>query len=284
MLSLKKNVTAVSGVVVVSLLFLASLTFFFATNDWFEEYSSNLKADLDKPELQNTLEISKLDGTNLYLKNDFGDNLTIRSIKVNEKECILSDVEIDKGLAVVDIGGCSVSNMQLQAKEIVLITDAGVYSEFEVLRNPIQGALIISYQMIPCDFSSGYRRLFGLNSLDNAHIDIDDVSTYNVCIRHLDYNLNLGSGGSTSQTLMYLIGTNNSAVWTNTSSVIISPPSWENLTISSSGGIFDYQVSSTQPSGDEHVCLGSIDLDNVYGSHFGDCDSSLPDKLWLKLD
>ncbi|MBN2880861.1 hypothetical protein JXM83_02300, partial [Candidatus Woesearchaeota archaeon] len=118
---------------------------------------------------------------------------------------------------------------------------------------------------------------------ENGHAEIPTSSlyTYSVCARHLDYNIRTESLGNFIN-LFYLISMNNSAVWTSQSSIYEEPSSWLNVDISSDGGVFSYQINVTSP-GVDYVCVASIDKDDVYGSHIGDCSSSLPDKLWVRL-
>lgn len=277
------NKRGLSGIVVILFLLMVSTGFYIVLSGWFDRFSDEMKVEYNSPDFYNSIEISKIRGTDLYVKNDYKDNLLIDSILVGETYCNILPVEIDKGNAVIDIGSCTSGFNELSPVDISLITSSGVYNQVQVLEDPVNNSLIVKYVMGSCDFANGYIRLFGLTDLDNAHIEIDGSSTYSVCVKDLDYILSIGSGGSVSQDIFYLIGTNNSAVWTDKGSVLIEPTFWEDVVISSSGGIFGYQISSTQPS-NKYVCLGSLDIDNVYGSHFGDCDSSLPDKIWISLE
>lgn len=270
-----------SGVVAISLLMLASTVFYFVAFDSFQDVKSNFEVLIASKNLEENFEINKIEGTKMYVQNDFKNDLILNSLSIGDRVCYLNNYSIDIGSAVVDIGGCTYGLEEIKPYDIKLVTDYGVYDNYEVLKDPLDNSLIVSYQFEECSFAMGEVRLFGLTDIDNAHVDIDGSSTYNLCVRHLDYDLSLGVSAN-SQDIIYLIGENNSAVWTRKDLVLVEPSSWVDVVLSSSDGVFNYQINSTQPDFD-YVCLGSIDRDDVYGSHMGDCDSTLPDKIWIRL-
>jgi hypothetical protein len=277
---------AISGIIATLLLLLASIGFYMISANWFDNFTNDLELDVKKPVLKQNLKVMEVDGSSLYIKNNFKDNLHLNSIEIGDNVCDIGNVNIGRGYVNVDIGNCTQGFLSLDVKEVKIFLDEGIIVESEVLRNTVGSsgnALMVKFEMGPCDFGAGYIRMFGLTDLDNAHVDIDGSSTYNVCFKHPNYTLSFGLGGSVTQDLFYLIGKNNSAVWTDKGSILEVPSQWEDVILSSNGGVFDYQINSVQPSL-EHICIGSIDLDNVYGSHYGDCNSvDLNDKIWVKL-
>jgi hypothetical protein len=142
--------------------------------------------------------------------------------------------------------------------------------------------LIVLFQFGACDFINGYTRLYGLTDLESAHVDVDGSSTYNVCVKHVDYNLT-DSGYVNNVNLFYLYPDSNSAIWTQTGSRYSGePPFWYNVSLSSDKTI-SYIINSSSMAAQNYSCIGKIDEDNIYGSHMGDCSSSHPDTLWVKL-
>jgi len=276
------NRKGVNGIVTIVLLLFAFTGLTFFTYDWFDYMKSDWEVKIKSTDLQESMKISKVDGTRLYLENDYKNDLLIKEVKIGDKNCFVQDVIIDKGSAVVDIGTCNSGFDKLSAKQVSLVTDYGVYSENEALRNPIENAIVFSYQTDICDISAGYQRLFSLSSLDNSHVNIDDIGTYRMCIRSLDGNLKFDKLNSKYKSILYLIGTNNSAVWLDNTTAYQQPSEWNDIGFYVDGGEFDVKINSSKPAYG-YVCLGAVDRDDAYGSHFGDCSSSMPDKIWLSL-
>ena len=272
----------VVGIIVTMLLLLVCVGTFIYIQSWFVQYKSELGTKVRTGNFKEDFEIQKIEGTYIYFKNDFRDNITIRSVKIGGKECFAKNLEIDEGFGRFDIGGCTMSLDNSEVYDVMVLTDEGVKSEADMIRNPVTNSLIITEEFGECDFASGYIRLFGMSGTQNAHADIDGSYTYSICARHLDYTLSMSSTGS-YVTLFYLTQTNNSAVWTDQSSIYETPSTWHDVSISSSGGTLDYAINSSDMSNQDYVCVGAINEDNVYGSHIGDCDSSMTDKIWIRL-
>lgn len=282
-LRLNSSKKAIGSLVMISLLLVSSILGVFYLNDWFYLYQDDFEQMITAKDIDEKLSIQKIEGTYIYLENDLINDLSINSIKINDKECLVKNKTIDMGLIKVDIGGCTKNLEAIVPQDVSIITSYGFKDEFQSIRAPVILDFIISYQTELCDFSSGYVRLFGISDIDNAHAEItsSNIYTYHVCARHLDYTLGTAQTGNT-QRLFSLVKENNSAIFIDKGSIIQEPTPWYDVHISSSGGAFSYQVNTTSP-GDDFVCLGSIDKDDIMGSHIGACNSSLPDKIWVQL-
>lgn len=277
------NKKAISGVIVVVLLLVVGIVSYIYLQNWFVTYKSDIDVKINSKDISKSLEIIKIESTDMLLKNDYVDNLIISSIKIGGTECINKNYEVDIGLAILDIGSCTVNLESVKAYDVAIITDYGIYNGVETIRAPVTGPLVVRFIMgQSCGgLGSGYYRLYGLTGLDNAHADTDGSSTYSLCLRHLDYNIS-ASGYAFSNDAFYLNEQNNSAVFTSQGSILVNPSQWFPATISSNGNV-DVVVNSSDMTSSGYSCIGKIDEDNVYGSHIGDCSSGHADGLWLKI-
>lgn len=278
----KRDKKAMSQVIVLALLILSFTLASVYLLNWFNIKKSDVEIIFETGNFERRVEIDKVDGTFLYVENDFRDGLQLLQIVINDSDCNVASSLINRGYVAIDIGTCTLGLEESTAYEVKLITNMGVKSEYEILRSVAQ-LFTIRFQTAACDFSSGYVRLYGLSSLDNAHAEIPSSSlyTYSACAKHAQYQIGTASSGNFTN-LFYLTETNNSMIWIDKGSIYQSPAEWFNISISYSGGNFSYVINTTAPDSD-YVCAGSIERDDVYGSHIGDCRSSMPDKLWVKL-
>lgn len=273
---------AVSPVLVMILLLLASVLIYSQVAGWFQGFKSDFEVGINSEDFYRTVEVEKIDGTSIYVRNDFRDNLGIESIKIGGVECNIGNTNLSKGLQTLDVGNCTAGLQNITAYDVVLVTSHGVKQEKEIIRNVIEDLFLVSFSSGACP--SGYTKIYGLSDSDNAHAELANSSSYsnNLCIRHLSYTLGTSTNGN-SQTLFYLTEENNSAVWTTQDSIYEEPSTWYPVAISSSGGTFSFSIAETAP-GIGYECIGAIDQDDVYGSHIEYCSGDLTDKLWLKLE
>jgi len=273
----------INDVVVVGLLLFVSISSVMIFSNWFNDFKSGFETELESTNLGVNLKISRVDGTKLYMENYFKDDLLIKEVKIDSRDCYVQDFIIDKGTVIVDIGNCNSGFQDLESKEVTLVTDYGVHSEYQRVKNPVKNSVVFSYQTEVCDISAGYRRLFSLTSLENAHVNIGDLGAYRLCVRSFGGDLKFDKSNSNYKSIMYLIGTNNSAVWLNKSMVYKEPAKWDDIGFYIEGKTFDVKINSTEPEYG-YICLGAVDRDDIYGSHFGDCSSSMSDKIWLSFE
>lgn len=269
----------------VSLVFLMLLTIiaFFQVSQWYNSYQSNLDEETEEVDFERNIEIAKVDGSKVFISNQFRDNVNLSSIRINDFECDIDDVMIDRGLAIVDIADCTAGLEQVTSYDVSLVTDFGVKYETEILRNFNSSFLTISYELTPCDISSDFIELFSLSSFNNSHVELNTENSYSyrACARHKTRELGTNNSGA-NQLLFNLFQPTNSHVFTSTTSAYSPPSQWYPVHISASGGEFSYYVGSEAPNS-TYACIGSLDVDNVYGAHFGDCDSSHSSIIWLSL-
>jgi len=202
------NNKAIGPVISIILLMLVSTTTIFLLDDTIQLYKDNLELLKHSKTIDRDFEISKVIGTSIFLNNNFKNNLKINYIKIGNRVCVNpKNITINKGYIVVDIGGCTL-NLGQVAIDVSVYTDYGVKSEYEILRDSLTSSLIVVSQMGPCDISSGYVGLFSLTDFNNSHAGTYLSSTYNICIRHLDYTLGTSSSGNYVN-LFYLTDFNN---------------------------------------------------------------------------
>lgn len=278
------NKKGISPIIAISLLLIVSITGYLFMQDDIQSMITKLETQLTLKDLSSKVEINKVDGFNLYVTNNFGSDLILNKIKADTRECYYNNFTITQGINILNIGSCTYGAKNLDVVEITVFTDLGVVSEYEILRNMITNPLHAVFQIGSCDFASGYLRLYGLSSYDNAHAEDSDsyLYTYNLCIKHYDYNLSLSSG-ITSKTIISLTEKNNSAVWFNKGSIIQTPAQWFDVNLYSSDGTFSQVINSSDMTLSNYTCLGKVEEDNIYGSHIGDCSSSLSETIWVRL-
>lgn len=281
MLNSKK---AIGPVIAISLLLIVSIVAYISIQDDIQFQIAKLGVQLESKDLKQNVEIKKIDDTNIYIQNNFGNNLILNQIKVAGHTCYFDNITINEGLNTIYIGSCSFGNAVLAVEEVSLFTNYGIVSEYEVLRAIIGNPLHVIFQNGVCDFASGYVRVYGLSATDNAHAEDSDsyLYTYNVCMKHYDYNLSISSG-LVSQRLFSLTEKNNSAIFIDKSSSIQTPSPWVDVNLYSTSGVFSLVVNSSSMTQLNYTCIGKINWDDVYGSHIGDCTSTLNDTIWLKL-
>jgi len=129
----------------------------------------------------------------------------------------------------------------------------------------------------------GYAKIFSITS-DNNHVlyyTQSNPSYTTVCLSHKNYDLNMSVGVS-SVPLFYLSELIQTHIFTNKTDILVQPAQWYDTILHSSGGVFDYQITQTDLSS-THICLGSINVDNVIGSHYNKTCVSGKEGLWLSL-
>ncbi len=280
-----KNIKGITAIISLSLLIVVSLIgYFIISNDTLFVVDS-LKVDLQKKELTRSLEILKVENQSLEIYNEYSNNLILNKIQIGGKDCLIFDEVLSIGTNIIDIGSCTFDLNELGVVEIVLFTNGGIFSEYEILRSASDSPFIVSFQSGACNFAGGYIRLYGLSGIDNAHAEVSSSTdyTYNVCIKYEGYTLGTSQTG-TYLDLFYLNNESNSAVFMNKTEIYEVPSSWYNITISTSEGSLDLVIGGSAPS-NLYKCIGKVDRDDIYGSHISDCDStSFNDTLWLKIE
>ena len=278
------NKKALTSIIIISLLLTLSILSFIYLEKWAGKYENDLKIKTNDKDLKTNFDILKIKGPYIYLNNNFENNLSITSLKIANNECLLSNKNINIGTLKINIINCTNGLEEITPYDVTIVTVQGIISKSKLIQNPINGTLIIYFSDpgVSCNFIDGFKRLYGINNLENAHVDIDETGPTNICIKHALHTLTITQTGDFD--VLHLYTENNSAVWTSTIGAYSQSPYWFNVSISG-GNSYDFQINSTQP-GQNYACMGSIDEDNYLGAHISDCDSINPamTKMWLKID
>jgi len=129
----KKRKT-ITPIIATILLLFASMAIFFLVQDWFEYYTSSFVADIDKDSDVNLKpEIKRIVDGNLYFNNN-RDNLVIKSLKIGNVTCGLTQFNYDRGIHIIDVENCT-KDINDKTPEVVIITDEQVLSKTIVLLN-----------------------------------------------------------------------------------------------------------------------------------------------------
>lgn len=280
---LRQKKAVITAVAILLLLFVTVFTFI-ALSSWYNDQLSQTEVETEQEDFDRSVEITRVDGSRIYVNNQFSDDLNITEIQVGGQRCEgVPITTIDRGLAIIDIGTCPFG-LEEGAQEVALITDSGVKSEFELIRGIPDSFLAVRFTSGVCDFAEGYIRIYGMSSYTNAHVELPGSSgfSYNACAKHFNYTLGTASSGN-HVTLFNLTQPTNSAVWRTSASIYNGTATWYPVSVSSSGGTFDLQVSTTSP-GSRYRCFGSLEVDDVYGAHVSDCSVPGFERIWVSLD
>lgn len=120
---------AISSVIAISLLLIMAVITVISYSAWFENYSTSTYTDIEQKSSDNSFntKIEAVIGNELFFKNSLSENLTIKSLKIGEENCNES-WNISPGLNTIDITNCT-SNLSSNIKDIVIITNKGVYTK-----------------------------------------------------------------------------------------------------------------------------------------------------------
>jgi hypothetical protein len=130
----KKGITAVVSIVFLMLL---SITAYIYLQNWYFNIDSNIQNDVYTKEVSQNLEVRKIEGSLLTIKNDFGDDFKINSIKIDGVECNTQDYIIDEGIATIDIGSCTKGLNEVIPYSVSLFTNYGMINSYETVRSPL---------------------------------------------------------------------------------------------------------------------------------------------------
>jgi len=129
-----KKKKSITPIITTILLLFASLAIFFLVQDWFEYYTSSFVADIDEDSDVNLKpEIERIVDGNLYFNNN-RDNLVIKSLKIGNVSCSLTQFNYDRGMHIIDVENCT-KDINEMTPEIVIITDKEIFSKVSVLLN-----------------------------------------------------------------------------------------------------------------------------------------------------
>ena len=125
------NKKTISPVVATALLIVVAVVSIVGFQGWFSDFSSKLFTNTETKsqggDLTTEIELVK-DGT-LYFNNQFNDNITILEIKVGNTSCTNISGNYSNGISEINIANCIGDITERTTKDIVVITNKGIYQE-----------------------------------------------------------------------------------------------------------------------------------------------------------
>ncbi len=261
----------ISSVVLVSILIAGSVMSFFVLSQWYTDIQSKLELQAMSNNIHTHLEIEKISETSIYILSRFKLNLALNYIKIGDRMCV-NNLIISPGVNKINIKGCIVGLQNMTPYDVQIGTNLGLYSAYKILRDIPEKELIIRYTKSECNSEDGYTRLYGVDSIDNSHVEIDGSGIYNVCAKHVNYTI--GNQCTNSFANLFLIASqNNSHVYTETSQVHSASPDyydWYNICLNSFESTVHYLLNET--ADERYTCIASINKNDIYGASIASCD------------
>lgn len=130
-----KSKKAIVTVAVIISFLLISVVFFTTYYSFLGSQTSDFELKVSGADFNRDIEIIKVDGSDIVLKNDFANTLSITSIQINSIECLSSTEIINLGLNTIDIGNCTNSLSLMTLYSVLVISNYGIREEYEVLHS-----------------------------------------------------------------------------------------------------------------------------------------------------
>lgn len=268
------------AVVAVALLIVVAVVALMAYSGWFHSYSTRLYTEVETKPTSGVI-LDYIDKDKLYVKAIDGGNITVNNVKIGGIDCQINGSISGTELNTIDLGFCTAS-AGLGVKEVVLITDQGVFSKYLTLSSIIVGNLTASLEP-GTSCPPGDARIFGMNDSLNSHAELGTSETYpnSVCLSHNGYTLGNDCSAVNHVELFTLDGVTNSHIWFDTNAAIAPLSNPNSVCISSSGGVIDFQKTTSMTSG--YFCLASYVQDDLMGGIVGDC-GAYPDLMMIQIN
>lgn len=126
---------SISPVVASALLLVVAVVAVVGFQNWYGIFSSKLLSDTEqKNNLLNNVDILLVEDNTLYLKSNSNSNISISAIKIGNNTCILGAINLTYGVNQIDLGFCPIG-LEDQYEDIVIITQNGVFTEKQTLKN-----------------------------------------------------------------------------------------------------------------------------------------------------
>ena len=113
--------------VVVSLLLAVSIISVLMFQDRFQTFQSGMFVDIKKANI-NSIDILYLGTDTVFIENFNSQNIYFSDIKISSQSCLINGTILAKQMNEISLNNCT-SGMSIGPKEIVLITDVGVYTK-----------------------------------------------------------------------------------------------------------------------------------------------------------
>jgi hypothetical protein len=122
------NKKTISGIVAIALLLVVSVLAVVGFQGWFNTYYSSVLNDVEvrsSNSVDGSINIEKVIGNTLYVKNNAVDNLSINDIKISNITCNISQ-DLSLGINEINIEYC-INMTTRSTTDVVLVTNQGVY-------------------------------------------------------------------------------------------------------------------------------------------------------------
>jgi len=274
------NKKGVVQIITISLLLLMSVSTYGYFNGWYKTFISDYNTKFNDVSARD-IKLKYLDGDTLYVQSLNQYTFNYSDIKIAGKLCGISGELKGNSVNMINVGQCIV-DMDLGAKEIIIISDKGIFVNTLMLKSINFGTFYLQFETSNICPDLTYTKLFALEKPDNSHAQIpSEMSyTYSVCLKNSLFTL--GNSCTDNHIILFYIGNiTQSHVWINNSNPYKPVSTWQPVCVSSNSGTISKSISSTNPN-DGSVCVGSILQDDLYGGLLGDC-AAHPDKIWVNI-
>jgi len=125
----KKGITAIVAMALILIIAVISVVGF---QNWFKLFSTKIYTNVETQSINSNnmeLTIETLIGTDLYIKNNNQNNISINQIKIDGIVCTNLSINISSGVKIIDLSNCSNINNG-QVKDITVITNKNIFSKF----------------------------------------------------------------------------------------------------------------------------------------------------------
>lgn len=123
------NKKAISSVMAVSLFMVVTVVAVISFQNWNVENLSKNYASVEQESNQiSKTKIESIVGNTLYFYNSNTENITINEIKIGNKTCIITQMNITNGLENINLGSC-VNNLTDSINEVVVVTNDNIYTK-----------------------------------------------------------------------------------------------------------------------------------------------------------
>ena len=280
----KYNKRAISGAVATVLFLLITVVAWNAFYFWYNDYTYNVfktYGDVDDSQV----EFEALDENRLYVRSYASDDFFYTSVRVDDVECDVNGTIDANSVTVVNLKGCLL-DVDVGVKDIVLFSEYGIYDDKEELKVALDNLFIVDFKLGSiCDMNS--KKYYGLEFLNDTHVEISssNLYTYSLCLEHVIYDISDDCNG-VYDTIFYLDNSTNAHIFTDNSTPYEPIFTWNEICLSANDGFasnVDVIYSSSDMTAFNYSCIGSVEIDNVYGGHAGDCQG-FSNKIWAKIE
>jgi len=126
---------AISSIVAVSILVIVAVVAAISFQGWFKTYSTNIFSDVEIKSDNSNMKMSSIEtivSDTLYFRNAQDESLVIKTIKIDDKICNISNLNIGPGVKEINLKNCTM-NVSTGAKNIVIVTNNKIYEKIIIV-------------------------------------------------------------------------------------------------------------------------------------------------------